>query len=190
MIAKIKGKIEFLKDGYAVVDVNGVGYKIFASNLTLGKIAGKEHIELFIHTHVREDILALYGFLTMEELDMFELLISVSGVGPRSATGILSIADPKTIQTAILKEDPSILTKVSGVGKRTAERVIVELKNKVADLSVGEREEVVADSDALEALASMGYSVSEAREALKGVSKEVKDVGERVKLALKNLGRK
>lgn len=190
MIGFLRGKIEFLKDGHIVVDVNGVGYKVYLTNFALGKIAGKENIELFIHTHVREDILALYGFLTREELDMFELLISVSGVGPRSAIGILSIADPKTIRTAIVNEDPSILTKVSGVGKRTAERVIVELKNKVADLSVGEKEEVVADSDALEALTSMGYSVTEAREALKGVSKDVKDVGERVKLALKNLGRK
>jgi holliday junction DNA helicase RuvA len=190
MIGKLKGKIEFFKDGYAVIDVNGVGYKVFLSNLALGKIAGSRDIELFIHTHVREDILALYGFLTSEELDMFELLISVSGVGPRSAIGILSIADPKTIRTAILNEDPAILTKVSGVGKRTAERVIVELKNKVADLTVGEKEDVVADSDALEALASMGYSVTEAREALKGVSKDVKDVGERVKMALKNLGKK
>lgn len=190
MIAKLKGKIEFLKDGYVVVDVNDVGYKVFLSNLTLGKIAGSQNIELFIHTHVREDILALYGFLTNEELDMFELLISVSGVGPRSAIGILSIADPKTIRTAIVNEDPAILTKVSGVGKRTAERVIVELKNKVIDLSVEEKEEVITDSNALEALTSMGYSVTEAREALKGVSKNVKDVGERVKLALKNLGKK
>lgn len=190
MIGFLRGKIEYLKDGHVVIDVNGVGYKVYLTNFALGKIAGKENIELFIRTHVREDILALYGFLTREELDMFELLISVSGVGPRSAIGMLSIADPKTIRTAIINEDPSILTKVSGVGKRTAERVIVELKNKVADLTVGEKEEVVADSDALEALTSMGYSVTEAREALKGISKNIKDVGERVKLALKNLGRK
>jgi Holliday junction DNA helicase RuvA len=190
MIGFLRGKIEYLKNGYAVVDVNGVGYRVNLSNLTLGKIAGKENVELFIHTHVREDILALFGFLTQEELDMFELLISVSGVGPRSAIGILSIADPKTIRTAIINEDPSILTKVSGVGKRTAERVIVELKNKVADLTVGEKEEAIADNDAIEALASMGYSVTEARVALKGVPRDVKDVGERVKAALKNLGRK
>lgn len=190
MIAKIKGKIEYIKDGHAVIDVNGVGYKIFLTNYNLGKISGKENVELFIHTHVREDILALYGFLNLVELDMFELLLSVSGVGPKAALGILSVAEPKTIRTAIINEDPSILTKVSGVGKRTAERVIVELKNKIADLSVGEKEEVVADSDALEALASMGYSVTEAREALKSVSKDVKDVGERVKLALRNLGKK
>lgn len=179
-----------MHDGYAVIDINGVGYKVFLTNFTLGKIAGEKEIELFIHTHVREDILALYGFLTLKELEMFELLLSVSGVGPRAAIGILSIADPKTIRTAIVNEDPTLLTKVSGVGKRTAERVIVELKNKIAGLSVSEKEEVVADSDALEALTAMGYSVTEAREALKNVAKEVKDVGERVKMALKNLGKK
>ncbi len=189
MIAKLKGKIEYLKDGYAVVDVSGVGYKVYLSVFTLGKIAGVKDIEFFIHTYVREDTLALYGFLSQEELDMFELLISVSGVGPRSAIGILSIAEPKTIRTAIINEDPGILTKVSGVGKRTAERVIVELKNKVEDMTVREKEEAVADSDALEALTSMGYSVSEAREALKSVDKNVLDVGERIKLALKNLGK-
>lgn len=190
MIGLLRGTIEYLKDGYVVVDVNSVGYKVYLTNFALGKIAGKKEIELFIHTHVREDILALYGFLAREELDMFELLISVSGVGPRSAIGILSIADPKTIRTAIVNEDPGILTKVSGVGKRTAERVIVELKNKVADLTTGEKEEAVADSDAIEALTTMGYSVTEAREALKNISKEIKDVGERVKLALKNLGKR
>jgi holliday junction DNA helicase RuvA len=190
MIGKLKGKIEYIQDGYTVVDVNGVGYKIFLTNFNLGKISGQENVELFIHTHVREDILALYGFLSLTELDMFELLLSVSGVGPKAALGILSVADTKTIRTAIINEDPSILTKVSGVGKRTAERVIVELKNKVVDLSVGEKEDVISDSDALEALTSMGYSVTEAREALKEVSKDVKDVGERVKMALKNLGKK
>lgn len=190
MIAKIKGKIEYLRNDYAVVAVGGVGFKVRLSAFTLGKIAGSRDVELFIHTHVREDILALYGFLTAEELDMFELLISVSGVGPRSAIGILSIADSKTIRAAIVNEDPSILTKVSGVGKRTAERIIVELKNKVEDMPAGEKEEVTADQDALEALTSMGYSVTEAREALKGISKEMKDAGERVKLALKNLGKR
>ncbi|MCX6765370.1 MAG: Holliday junction branch migration protein RuvA [Candidatus Moranbacteria bacterium] len=190
MIAKIRGKIEYLKDSYAVVDVDGIGYKIFLTSHTLGKIASVGEVEFFVHTHVREDILALYGFLTMEELEMFELLIAVSGVGPKAGLGILSIASPKTIRTAILNDDPSILTKVSGVGKKTAERVILELKNKVADLSIADRKEVMADSDALEALTSMGYTVSESREALKHIPAEIKDVGERVKMALKNLGKR
>lgn len=190
MISKIKGKIEYIRDSYVVVGVNSIGYKVFVTPFVLGKIAGSQEVDFFIHTYVREDILALYGFLTLEELEMFELLISISGIGPKAGLGILSIADAKTIRTAILNEDPSVLTKVSGVGKKTAERVILELKNKIADLSEHEKDEIMADSDALEALVGMGYSVSEARESLKLVSVEIKDIGERVKLALKNLGKK
>ena len=190
MIAKIKGTIEYIRDSYIVVNTNNIGYKVFVTPYVLGKIAGNQEVNFFIHTYVREDILALYGFLTLEELEMFELLISISGIGPKAAMGILSIADAKTIRTAILNEDPSVLTKVSGVGKKTAERVILELKNKIAGLSDLEKDEVMADSDALEALTSMGYSVSESREALKLVPVDIKDVGERVKLALKNLGKK
>jgi len=190
MIAKIKGIIEYIRDSYVVVDVNGVGYKVFVTPYILGKVAGSQKVNFFIHTYVREDILALYGFLTLEDLEMFELLISISGIGPKAAMGILTIADVKTIRTAILNEDPSVLTKVSGVGKKTAERVILELRNKIEGLSGQEKDEVMADSDALEALTSMGYSVSESREALKMVSVEIKDVGERVKLALRNLGKK
>jgi len=189
MIAKIKGKIEYIKDNYAVVDVQGIGYKIFSTPYNLGKIAGKNEAEFFIHTYVREDILALYGFLSMEELDMFELLISISGIGPKAGMGILTVASPKTIKTAILNEDASILTKVSGVGKKTAERVILELQNKIAQLPESEKEGAVSDSDAIEALVGMGYSVTEAREALKSVPKDIVDVGKRIRHALKNLGK-
>lgn len=190
MIAKLKGKIEYLRDNYAVLDVNGVGYKVYLSVYTFGKVAGMETVELHIYTYVREDILALYGFLMLEELEMFELLISISGIGPKAAMGILSIATPKTIRTAILNEDASILTKVSGIGKKTADRVILELKNKVADMSESEKEEATQDSDAIEALVTMGYSITEARDALKLVSSDIKDVGARVKEALKNLGKR
>ena len=197
MIAKLKGKIEFLRGNYAVVDVGGVGYKVFVTLHTFGIIAGlsgretgKKEIELYTHTYVREDTLALYGFLDVEELEMFELLISISGIGPKAATGILSIADPKTIRTAVLNEDSSILTRVSGVGKKIAERVILELKNKVADMPMQEKTQISGDSDVLEALITMGYSNTQAREALKNIPADVKDVGQRVKLALKNLGKK
>lgn len=190
MIAKLKGKIEYIRDNYAVVDVAGIGYKVFMTAHGLGKVAGQKEAEIFIHTHVREDAINLFGFLNLEELEMFELLISISGVGPKSALGILTIATTKTIRAAILNEDSSILTKVSGIGKKTAERVILELQNKVADLPEGEKEAASVDSDAIDALMAMGYSAYEAREALKNVAKDVKDVGQRVKLALKSLGRK
>lgn len=190
MIAKLKGKIEYLRDNYAVIDVAGVGYKVHFSAYTFGKVAGTEQVDIFIHTYVREDVLALYGFLTLEEQEMFELLISISGIGPKAGMGILSIATPKTIKTAILNEDPSILTRVSGIGKKTAERVILELKNKVADMPESEKDETVSDVDAIEALVTMGYSVTEAREALKAIPKDVTDIGQRVKMALRSLGKK
>ncbi len=190
MIAKLSGKIEFMRGSYVVVDVGGVGYKVFITLHTFGKIAGKQTVELYTHTYVREDTLALYGFLQVEELEMFELLIAISGIGPKAAMGILSIADPRTVAAAVLNDDPSVLTRVSGVGKKIAQRVILELKNKVADIPLHEKTQIAADSDALEALVAMGYSVSQARETLKQVSLDVKDVGERVKLALKSLGRK
>ena len=104
--------------------------------------------------------------------------------------GILSIADSKTIRTAILNEDSSILTKVSGVGKKTAERVILELKNKVANLTESEKETASMDSEAIEALAALGYSISEAREALKSVPANIESVEEKIKAALKSLGKK
>lgn len=190
MIAKISGRIDFIKDSYVVVNVGGIGYKVFVTLHTFGIIAGKEEISLFTHTYVREDTLALYGFLAQDELEMFELLIGISGIGPKAALGILSIANPQTVRTAVLNDDPSILTRVSGVGKKIAQRVILELKNKIEDLPAHEKAQIAGDSDALEALVAMGYSVSEARETLKLLPGEIKDVGERVKLALKNLGRK
>lgn len=190
MIASIKGKIEYIRDNYVVVEVSAIGYKVQSTAYTLGKISGSEEVSFFVHTYVREDTLALYGFLTLEELEMFELLISISGIGPKAALGILSIASPQTIKTAILNEDSSILTKVSGIGKKTAERVILELQNKVSEISSGEKDEALTDSDSIEALMTMGYSVSEARDALKSVPKEVKDIGQRIKLALKSLGKK
>ncbi len=190
MIAKIKGKIDFIKDSYVVIDVNDIGYKIFSTPYNLGKSAGKENTEFYIHTYVREDILALYGFLSLEELEMFELLISISGVGPKAAIGILTIADPKTIRTAILNEDSSILTRVSGIGKKTAERIILELRNKVAELPDSDKEKVTSDNEVVEALIAMGYSISEARDAVKSVPKEIQSVEERVKIALKSLGKK
>lgn len=190
MIATLKGTVELLRDTYVIVDVSGVGYKVFLSQYTMGKIAGSGSVMLYTHTYVREDSLSLYGFLALEELEMFEMLISISGIGPKAGMSILSIAEPKTIRNAIANEDPSILTKVSGVGKKTAERVILELRSKIGQLPAHEKHEVSADTDALDALMVMGYSVTQAREALKQVPAETKDVAQRVTAALKILGKK
>lgn len=189
MIAQLEGKIAGFRGNSVIVMTGGVGYQVFVSAYTLGKLAGQETVSLSIHTHVREDALALYGFLQDDEREMFELLISVSGIGPKVGLSILSIADVKTIRLAIVNKDPGILTRVSGVGKKTAEKVIVELQNKVEAVAGEDHADAAAGQEALEALTSLGYSVTEAREALKLVSPEIKDVGTRIRQALKNLGK-
>jgi Holliday junction DNA helicase RuvA len=189
MFAQLTGEIVRMAEGYIVLDVRGVGYKVSVSPYTAGKVAGTDGpLSLHIHTHVREDQLALYGFVTLDELTMFETLLSISGVGPKVALGILSVAEPNTIRAAVVGRDPSILTGVSGVGKKTAERIIVELQNKVT-APIGGTAGSAAEQEALEALLSLGYNVTEAREALKNIPKDVKEVGERVRAALKNLGK-
>lgn len=191
MIRELKGNLGTIEGNALTLFVGGVGYHVYASPYTLGKVAGVDgELHLHIHTHVREDQLALYGFLTRDELSMFELLISVSGIGPKAGMSILAIADPKTIRTAIVNKDPTILTRVSGVGKKTAEKVIIELQNKVSSLDIADQAEALADQEALEALTALGYTVSEARDALKQIPAEVRNVGERLKLALRSLGKK
>jgi Holliday junction DNA helicase RuvA len=190
MIAQLEGTVAGVIDTAVVMMVSGVGYRVFVSPYTLGNISGGGVVTLHTYTYVREDTLALYGFLTLEELQMFELLISVSGIGPKAGLAILSLTDPNTLKVAILNHDASILTRVSGVGKKTAERVILDLENKVGSLSDIHRTGVTLETDVLDALTAMGYSIAEAREAVKQVPTEVKDVSEKVKYALKQLGRK
>lgn len=189
MIAELHGKIGTLKANSVVLMVGGVGYQVQVTTYTLGILASQEDVHLYIHTHVREDAFLLYGFLDEGEKAMFELLIGVSGIGPKVALSILSIADTKTIRTAVTHKDPSILTRVSGVGKKMAERVILELQNKVEEGDLTDHAEARADQEALEALAALGYSVTQAREALKVVPKDVTDLSGRVRQALKSLAK-
>ncbi|MFH1366793.1 MAG: Holliday junction branch migration protein RuvA [Patescibacteria group bacterium] len=193
MISYLRGQVKIKSDKYIILDVAGVGYQIFVSPNTLKEIGDKEEIELYTHLYLREDGQELYGFLNPEEKEFFELLLSVSGVGPKGALGVLAIASLTAVKQAIIHGDPAVLTKVSGIGKKTAERIIVELKNKI-DILPGEDQTVylseVGDSAAIDALVGLGYSASEARDALKEVDKEIPEVEERVRAALKLLGKK
>jgi len=185
MIGYLKGKIEYKGANYLIVETNGVGYKVFAPPMLLATIKLRDEASFFILTYVREDQITLYGFDTPKALEFFELLLTVSGVGPKSALGIMSLASVEMIKSAIVSEDPSVFTKVSGIGRKTAERVIVELKEKLkteVDAAPVAREH----SDALDALMSLGYSNQEARDALKTVPKEA-DLQSKIKLALKAL---
>jgi holliday junction DNA helicase RuvA len=145
-----------------------------------------QELNLVIHTYVREDQITLYGFPTLPELEFFELLLTVSGVGPKSALGIMSLASLEMIKSAIVSEDPSVFTKVSGIGRKTAERVIVELKEKLKN-EVSAAPVAREHSDAMDALVALGYSQQEAREALKVVPRDVADLQTKIKLALRGL---
>lgn len=190
MISYLKGKIILKKEKFIIISTGNVGYKVFVLS-SFGEVG--EEIELFTYLNVREDSLALYGFAGYKELELFELLISISGIGPKAGMGILALADPETIKIAIARGDSSILTRVSGIGKKTAERVILELKNKFSVSDVenieGKTREIGNHSDALDALVSLGYSPNDAKKALANLPPEVKDVGEKIKKALKELGR-
>ncbi len=185
MIGSIRGKIILKTEKFLVVETGGVGYKINVSPEVLSK--AKDNIFLFIHTHVREDVLDLYGFWERSELEFFEMLINVSGIGPKSALAILGIASIQTLKKAIGTGDTSYLTKISGIGKKTAERIVIELRDKMGTDLSGTSLQI--ELDALEALKSLGYSQNEAREALKKVSPE-SNTNTKIKEALKILGGK
>jgi holliday junction DNA helicase RuvA len=192
MISHITGSVLDLDLKYAVISANGIGYKVHATTDVLEYLSHqKENVSLWIHTVVREDALDLYGFTKKSDMEFFELLLTVSGIGPKSALAILNSASPDTIKDAIFEDDASHLTKVSGIGKKTAEKIIRELKEKVgiADIkdgttrSSGKQKE---SSMAIEALISLGFSADAAREAVKKIDKNL-STQEQVKLALKNL---
>ncbi len=191
MIGSLKGKIILKTDKFLILETGGVGYKVSISpdtlsRISLGLASGKNKEAFFyIHTHVREDVLDLYGFLERKELEFFEMLINVSGIGPKSALAILGITSIETLKKAISTGDTSYLTKVSGIGRKTAEKIVIELRDKIGEEKEGHS--LQGEMDALEALKSLGYSQNEAREALKKVSLNG-NTNTRIKEALKILG--
>ncbi|OGI57534.1 Holliday junction DNA helicase RuvA [Candidatus Nomurabacteria bacterium RIFCSPHIGHO2_02_FULL_37_13] len=188
MIGSIKGKIILKTEKFLIVGTDGVGYKINVASDTLSR-AKKigEEILLWIHTHVREDTLDLYGFLDRQELEFFEMLINVSGIGPRGALAILGIASIQTLKKAISTSDTVYLTKISGIGRKTAEKIVIELRDKIGEEKGGSS--LQEELDTLEALKSLGYSQGEAREALKKVTPDI-DTNAKIREALKILGGK
>ena len=191
MIHSLSGKIISKRETFIIIDVHGVGYKVFVSANTISQIGaiGSE-ASILTHLHVREDELALFGFLDSDELDLFESLISISGIGPKSAMSIMSIASVDKITAAISGGETELLQKVSGIGKKMAERVVLELKDKIKIVGgAGETTETIkvmeSDSDIYEALTSMGYPAKQAKNAIAKIGKETKGTSGRLKEALK-----
>jgi Holliday junction DNA helicase RuvA len=187
MIGSIRGVVIKKGDRFVLVETAGVGYKIWTSQDNLLKAENGQEVLFFTHTHVREDALDLYGFLNNEELDFFELLINISGIGPKGALTILSVANIETLQKAISTGDVPYLTKISGIGKKTAEKMVIELRDKIG--AVDKNETLRDELDALLALQALGYSQNEARDALKNLTAGL-DTNQKIKEALKVLGGK
>ena len=189
VIYSLNGNLIAKKDGFVVVEVAGLGHKVFVAPRILEKMpAVGEAVQLFSYLHVREDILDLYGFLREGELVFFEKLLTISGVGPKSALAVMAVATVEQLAAAINEGKPDLLTRAPGVGKKTAERIVLELRDK---LPVFRSEATVrlmeADIDVEEALVGLGYSRSEARGAIEKIGAKTKGLEERLKAALRLL---
>jgi len=189
MISHLTGTVIAENDKFITLDVHGVGYKLFVTGETRKHASKTSETSVWTHLAVRENALDLYGFLEQAELEFFELLTTVSGIGPKTALGIMNIAAIETIVTAISKNDAGYLTKTSGVGNKNAQKIVLELKGKINDFHFEATENSNEENDAQDALQSLGYSQKEAREALKKVSEKATTPSEKVREALKILGR-
>ncbi|MBI2024408.1 Holliday junction branch migration protein RuvA [Candidatus Giovannonibacteria bacterium] len=187
MIGYLEGDVAYKGEKHIIIDVSGVGYRLMVNAETLKKLSLGSRAKVWTHLQQREDTIELYGFMEGEELEFFETLIGVPGVGPKTALGILNVAPANMIKRAISTGEISYLTKVSGIGRKTAEKIMVELRERFGK-AVLEGEALKDEQDALEALESLGYSLRDARDALQAIGKEVAGTSARVKAALKILG--
>lgn len=180
----IEGEVRAVREGSCIVMAHGVGYRIAATGEVLAHLAVGTPAKLWTHLAVREDALDLYGFVDEQELRFFTLLLTVSGIGPKSALGILDIAPFETLLSAIASGNIAHLTSVSGIGKKTAEKIVLELKDKLPKTTL-DASALSGDVEALEAMRSLGYSAHEAREALRKVPPSIEGSGERLREALR-----
>jgi Holliday junction DNA helicase RuvA len=193
MIASLNGIVDTIGADWMVVNVNGVGFKVSVptSVLSEGGVIGRE-IKLFTHLHVREDELTLYGFAAPEDLRLFDILLTVSGLGPKTALGMLSAMSTDQLSLAIASASTELLTSIPGIGKKTADRIILELRDKVgAFVTVTPAGRVAQENtDVLSALTSLGYSVAEATRAIAILPSGKKlSLEERITLSLQYLGK-
>lgn len=198
MLAYINGKIEIKTNEYVIADVGGIGYKIFMSESSLAELELGSNKKIFTYMKVREDDISLYGFLNNEELLTFELLISVGGVGAKTAIGILSNIVPSSFALAVISNDVNTLKKLPGIGAKTAQRIILELKDKMkSESAISQTDEEIKTAvklgskveDAMEALLVLGYNRKEIEKSLEKIDTKELDVEGIIKEGLKLLGR-
>ena len=198
MFAYIKGSLEEKSNGYVVIDVGGIGYKVFMSDVAIQNIGEKGNI-VKVHTYyyVREDNISLYGFISKEELTMFELLLSVSGIGAKSAITMLSNIAPSSFALAVISNDIKQLTKIPGIGLKTAQRIVLELKDKLkTDTAISKTEETIVamkqdnvSDDAIAALQMLGYNRKEIDKVFEKIDTSALGTEDIIRVALKYLGK-
>jgi Holliday junction DNA helicase RuvA len=190
MIAHVDGIVAEKFNSSLIIDVHGVGYEVSVAAGDYDRALLNEPLKLYTYHHIREQSQELFGFSTLAAKKLFELLITVQGVGPKAALAILSLGESEDVRNAIASSDVAYITKASGVGKRTAERVVVDLSDKVGlalrtnVTNLGESTQLHHTDEALEALMALGYSLNDATQALEGVPTDI-STSERVTLALK-----
>lgn len=195
LISFIYGVLEDIEQDHVIVEAGGIGYQIYISSSALQSLPSKgDTLKIYTHMIVREDGIGLYGFIIKEELHMFQKLISISGIGPKGALGILSVMKPIELSMAIITEDIQSLSKAPGIGKKTAQRIILELKDKIKTVdAVGVPLQNSSDclgvhkQEAIEALISLGYSQGDAAKAVMGTCEDEMSTEQMIKMALKKL---
>lgn len=185
MIGSLRGRIIELHPAYLLLETAGVGYAVRTTPGVIGELETNEEAFLYIHEQIREDAHELFGFLKADDMDLFKSLLNVSGVGPKVALVLLSLGSAATVRDAVLRGDLEYLTSAPGVGKKMAQKIILELKGRLVD----EGTENIADKDVHDALVSLGYSGQQAHEALKRVSPETQDTSDRIREALRYLSK-
>ena len=192
MISSLSGTIQEVFPNSVVIDVNGVGYEVFTTQQILGAFLTKKGQDIFVFTyqHIRENLSELYGFLDQQEKQMFLALLIVSGIGPKVALSILNTASVQVLKGAVVSQDSSVLEKVSGIGQKKAQKIILELKDKIDDIDVAQGVNVFltdVERDVIEALAKMGYSRTSVQKALRTIPRDLETVQEKIKATLQLL---
>jgi len=189
MIGYLEGKVLLKDEKSVMVLVAGIGYRVAVSLQTGAGLVEQGETKLWTYLAVREDALDLYGFATRGEMRLFETLLKVTGIGPKTALNILSVTGEALLMRAIHTSDPSYLTKVSGIGKKTAEKIIFELKDKFTRDGAESTEIAVAENEALDALEALGYPIRDTREIVRAIAREHDDARDIVRKALQTLGK-
>lgn len=183
MIFRLQGKVLLKEKDYLVLETNGIGFQVFVTDFLLDKVKLNDNLNIFTYLYLKEETIELYGFETREELEFFKQLNALPTIGPKTAIAALSLAKLPDIKRAILDGNVSLLTKVSGIGKKTAERIIIEMKGQIEKMR-GEISKRTGDEEVLEGLLRLGYSLQQVRQVLRKIPDEIKTPEERLKKAL------